>query len=238
VSFFTSLTYYRPTKPPLITGDGFSRFIQRIVDTGCVEKPGLTSLKVKFGRAIDQDRQGTSEPVMLMPGLYQDREIEWDIVAGRIETFGELIELVKGNTSRIYRAHMSFGSLSDGARLPITREPCEQNEQGFYPDCFGVSIGPVHCANMSTEGWRVGWIELCFPGNGYLYPWTLQDTVQRAQSSADIIQLCEICRSTWPVPSRRPSFLTVMRRKKFAELWPYDDFKKPYDWYWGVNETG
>ena len=234
MGFFTSLLYYRPGRPPLITGETLSQFIRRLIETDLVEKTRL-SLKVKNGRAIDQDRHDTSRLVMLMPGLGQYEDIEWDVTVSAQGGFDGLVNPIANDQSAIYRAYINFGFLPSTSR--ITRQPSDQNTVGLYPDGLSFLVEPVQSSNLGTECWHVGWLALSFSGHGYLYPWTLRDIVKRAQDSPEIMRLCDICRSTWPVPSRRPSFLEVRRRKKYSLLWPYDDFKKPYDWYWGVRET-
>jgi hypothetical protein len=234
MGFFTSLTFYRPGRPPVITGEKLSQFIRQIVETGLVEESVLTGLKVKFGRSIDQDERSSFGFMRILPGVLRSREIVWDLSTSNADGFGGIINSVADNKSRIYRASVTIGSLVDAVRLPITREPCDMNSEGFYPDSLSISIGPVR-PYVEDMTWHVGWLELSFNGNGYLFPWTLSEVVTRAIASPEIMKLCEIARFTWPVASRFPNFLEVRRRKRFARLWPYDDVRKPYDWYWSVE---
>jgi hypothetical protein len=239
VSFFTTLTYYRPGRPPIVTGESLSRFIGRLIDTKLVEHFAFTSLKVKFGRAIDRDLRDAYWLEMLNPIISQSRQIDWDMDISAEGGFDTLLKPIANEHSTIYRAEVSIGGLVESVSSAISRQPSELNSIGFFPESLGLSIGPVRCSDLVSErSWLVGWIEMTFSGGGYLYPWTLRDVVKRAHDSAEITHLCDICRGTWPVPSRRPSILEVKRRKKFHRLWPYDDVKKPYDWFWSIHETG
>ena len=71
-----------------------------------------------------------------------------------------------------------------------------------------------------------------------MYPWTPRDLVARAEASPAIGRLTALCRSTWPVEPVKPSRATVKVRREMKSLWPYHDFAKPGDWYWGAHETG
>lgn len=51
-------------------------------------------------------------------------------------------------------------------------------------------------------------------------------------------RITEVCRSFWPVSPDQPDRRVVLMRKQFADLWPYDDFAMPWDWFWGVSESG
>ena len=56
MSFFTVLTFYRPGRPPTVTGESCC-LVRQIVDTGSVEDLSQASLKVRFGEAIDSDNK-------------------------------------------------------------------------------------------------------------------------------------------------------------------------------------
>jgi hypothetical protein len=239
MGFFTSLTYYRPGRPPTVTGRSFARFLGRIIETNLVEPCGLIGLKIKFGKAIDQNRRDAHWSQAIGLGLSESREIEWDATVPASRGFAGLINEIADNDDPIYRAYASLGNLVEAVREPITILPPVKDAMGYWPDGLSISLGPVRPSGLQTGGgWLAGWIEMSFSGNGYLYPSTLSKLVTRAIDSPEITRLCEICRTSWPVPSHRPSIVAVMRRKKFKSLWPYDNFRKSYDWYWSVHETG
>jgi hypothetical protein len=84
----------------------------------------------------------------------------------------------------------------------------------------------------------MGWIAISVSGPGYLYPWTFRDVLNRLEGTPEIHRIMEMCRSFWPAPSLPPEPDIVELRRQVAELWPYDDFARSWDWYWGLHESG
>lgn len=98
-------------------------------------------------------------------------------------------------------------------------------------------------------------------GNGLLFPLTPAELIRRAESHPKLAALRKLCQTTWPVtsqvvriplwwrlPGRRskhaqdmqggpPSGRVRRLRAQRGELWPYR-VERPFDWEWGIGETG
>ena len=239
MSFFTSLIFYRPRTPPLLTANDLAQFVARLRDTTLLVDGGLRSLKIKFGDAVDQDDKSTTWNEPLGGGrLFVAREIEWDQHLSD-PTIAEMVECLTGDGRRIYRAWISIGALSDEVLQPITRLNSPENDRDFCPDGLSLEVGPIEIYSLGTELIaHVGWIGLSISGSGYLFPWTIQEVVERAATAPAIQRLTDVCRASWPVTPERPEPRIAEARKQLGELWPYADLHKTWDWYWGVCETG
>jgi len=225
MSFFSSLVYYRPGPPPKVTGDGLSQLIRGILNSEFVTDSRDT-LEVKFGDAIDPESDEEDED-----------EIDWDI-AGQY-SLSEMIDALSSDQRLICRADVSFKTPCDSLLDSISRRDSPENEVDLNPDCMAIEIRPVKIRRLENEEpFHVGWASMYFSGYGYLYPWTLRDVVARAESSQEMQHLMQLCRSHWPVAGSMADPSVVALRKRLGELWPYDKFDKPWDWCWGVVETG
>lgn len=121
----------------------------------------------------------------------------------------------------------------------LTRPPSSENEVPLGLCWLDLELGPIDTFKLSSSrSWVVGWISVSLSGNGYLYPWKLKELVQRAEGSAKLQGLLQVCRRTWPVKAERPGLLTLLRRARMKDLWPYDTLSRRWDWYWGLAESG
>ena len=239
MSFFTSLSHYRPGSPPSVTADDLSRFIAQISETSSLTDSGLRLLQVKFGDSIDQDDKGTTWEEESVPGISMVHDIEWDLDLSSQPTHQQMVDSLASDQRRIYRAFVMLGMPIDDVLQPITRENSPENEINYYPDGLSVEIGPIKCYDMaSEEPLHVGWISLSLSGGGYLFPWTFRDAHARLQDSSQIRRLADLCRSFWPVALDSLDPQVIQLRKKLNELWPYDQFDQPLDWCWGLQESG
>lgn len=239
MSYFTSLTYYRPCVPPVVTADALSRFMAAICDTKLLTDDGFRWLKVKFGRAIDQDDLGTTRKKVTVPGVSVVQEIDWDIELSDDPDHREMIAVLAAREHRVYRAAISFGMPVEDVLRPITRENSPENEVNDCPDALSINIGPVACFDLGTDQpLHVGWMRMDLSGGGYLFPWTFRDAVGRLQRSREIQRLTEVCQSFWPVRPDPPERHIIRLRREFRDLWPHDEFDRPWDWYWGLRESG
>lgn len=238
MSFFTGLVFYRPCSPPPITADDLSRLVGRIVESGMLTDSGLRALKLKFGESIDQDDDGLLWTEETVPGVSELCEVEWDVHLERT-TLRQMLDSLASDDRRVYRAFLGLGAPTGGVLRPITRENSPENEIDYCPYSLSLEIGPIESYDLQSEApLHVGWIGLTLSGYGYLYPWTLADVVRRLEAAPEIQRLAEICRSFWPVPADPPPADIVGLRREFRRLWPYGDFEKPWDWYWGLQESG
>src|SRR5439155_10702740 len=108
MSFYTSLRFYRPTRPPRVTGPLLARFIDALSATGLFERKGCNYLHIKFGRSIDMDDRSAMvrEPVSDAPGLSTVRSIPWDLEHDHV-TLEEAVRVLGNHDRPIYRASVS-----------------------------------------------------------------------------------------------------------------------------------
>ncbi|MCA9185049.1 MAG: hypothetical protein KDA99_05495, partial [Planctomycetales bacterium] len=239
MSFFTTLSYYRPCAPPPVTADDLSRIIAAICSTDTLTDDGFRWLSVKFGESIVQDDKGTTWKEEKVPGISAIHDIEWDIDLSDDPTPHEMIGVLASNQDRIYRAQIALGRPNEDVLRPITRENSPENEIDYCPDGLSINVGPIECYDLKTDQpLHVGWISLDLSGGGYLFPWTFRDVCDRIQRASEIQRLTDVCRSFWPVDAQTPERRITQLRRKFSDLWPYDEFDRPWDWYWGLRETG
>lgn len=239
MSFFTSLRYYRPCSPPEVTADDLSRLVALLQDSEMLTDAGVRSLSVKFGDSIDQDDVGIVWEEEIAPGIAVVRGPDWDLELTGNPTVSEIIQSLASDSRHVCRASISLGSPVEAILRTITREPTAQNQIAYRPDGLSINIGPIECFDLGSEQpVQMGWISLDLSGYGYLYPWTLREVVERLKRSRETRRLTEICRSFWPVPPELPEPRIAELRQEFSDLWPYDRFDEPWDWFWGVQETG
>jgi hypothetical protein len=161
-------------------------------------------LELKFGKAIDQDRFPTTwtQPITEIIGTAEG--IDWDVSAD-LASSDALVEELKKHPQPIYRAFLSLGSVVDEISVTLTRHPSPENEIPLGLYSLDLELGPIDTFKLSSSRPRVvGWISVAISGNGYLYPWKLRDLVQRAEGSAKLQELMQVCRRTWPVKAERP----------------------------------
>jgi hypothetical protein len=253
MSFYTSLNLYRPTRPPRVTGPLLAAFVEELCATGLFERTGAEYFHVKFGRSIDKDDRDTAEevPVPGVPGMFTVRSIKWDVDHDRI-ALADALTILSNHNRPIYRAAVTLGTLRKDVytALQTQRPPPEVGENMCLWDC-NVRLGPVTLASLSDDAtFAVGWMSVSFSGNGYLFPWTPRDLTSRAASLPQLQPVVEICRKHFPVhPEASPTVLAKLSpaarrrrvrelRRRMGELWPLDDLDAPWDWFWGVSETG
>lgn len=253
MSFYTLLKFYRPTRPPRVTGPVLAEFVRELCSTGLFQRKGGEYLKVKFGRSIDQDDNDTAEevPVRGLPGMFTIRPIEWDLDHDRIG-LDDALALLANHDRPVYRAAVTLGTLRRDVyeALQTRRPPPEERMNLSLWDC-NVSLGPEAIGSMSSEAsFTLGWMAVSFSGNGYLFPWTPRDLTSKAASLPQLQPVIQICRRMFPVdPDGSPNVLQKLApavrkrrvrelRRKMGDLWPLDDLDAPWDWYWGVSETG
>jgi hypothetical protein len=239
MSFYTSVVFYRPRKPPAMTASDIARFIVAIRGAKVLTRFGSRSLSVKFGKSIDKDHKGTTWEKRVAPGIAEVHEIKWDVELDGSPSLQDIIDCLNSDHRRIYRAHISLGMPIADVLRDITRTNSAENRIDYCPDQLSIYVGPVELCSLSSSTMaNAGWISASLHGSGYLFPWTVRELVQRAQSSRAIRRISNLCRSFWPVVSKPPPKRVIGARRQLGDLWPYNNAAKPWDWYWGVQETG
>ena len=237
MSFWTTFAFVRPQPPPVLRLSDLADFVEKIVATGVASiRPG-SSLNVKLGKAIDEDDRPTfwDEPVNELVSTM--REIEWHFGARGPTMIDALRKFAEGNNTPIYRAQV-FCTLRSDISSALTI-PADQNDRGWCPGDLGIILGPILAHDLTCEIQpQVGWIETGISGPGYLFPWTLKDVVARLEAISEVRRMMEVCRTTFPLPVNPVGDQIIELRRTVTQLWAYDDFERPWDWYWWPQETG
>jgi hypothetical protein len=168
------------------------------------------------------------------------RSIEWDINHQNV-TLDDAIRLLSNHERTIYRASINLGALGDDVRKCLqTRRPDDGEVNLELWDC-SLHLGPVELFDLvGEERFQVGWMDLSFGGNGYLYPWTPRNLTTIGGSLEALQPITELCRRRFPIEDdrRRVSRSEIAARQAMGELWPFRDLERDFDWFWGVCESG
>lgn len=78
MSFYTSFKLVRPCKPPIVSAADLAALVRELVRLEIFDSPPCLPMRLKFGRAIDQDVKDTAIYVPEYPGVFSVRDIEWD----------------------------------------------------------------------------------------------------------------------------------------------------------------
>jgi hypothetical protein len=245
MSFYTTLSFYRPTAPPQIIGADLAGFVSAFAALGAADGTSARlSYEIRFGRSVDQDDKPTDwdEPVLEGPsggGIYINRTVDFD-AEGTVSSFIDLAGALTTLGRRpIYRANLMLGQVVPSVYDGLSREPSEENEMGLSLDSWSMKVGPILSYNLATEEpYHVGWVAVQVSGHGYLYPWAFRNLIDRAEALTPIREMTKLCRRKWPVPDDRPPRRVVKSRKATGNLWPYPRADQPWDWFWGLQESG
>lgn len=240
MGFFTSLSYFLPRKPPVVTPSDLKQFIERVADTGLLADKGILSLQMKFGDAIDQDYEDTlaAEPVTPEATLVLYGHYPWDVDC-HAEGLKEIVHALGDSRGTIYRAHVMLGTITDAVRGSLARDPCAENELGCWLDDCSLYLGPIAVGGLVTEHVIAGPVGVSLSGNGYPFPWSSRDLVNRARTNPQILELEHLCNTFWPV---EPGFsVEELRQRMEGEEWAefiiIPEEATEMTWLWGVQET-
>jgi hypothetical protein len=261
MAFFTSFFLYRPTKPPRVRPAELARFVEAVAETGVVAPGHKLPTELKFGAAIDHDDKDMAIRTRVGRGLYTIRDKPWD-AREEPNSIGELAVLRRYDRP-IYRAHLHLGGIEADLAAYMNSTEGFPEEPNLRLEDWSLTIEPIETHWLGSDhSYVVGWIKLGMSGYGYLYPLTPADLVRRAQTHPKLVALRELCRAIWPVtpgpvrvplwwrlPHRRRRHAQDMRggvpsrrvrklRERMGDLWPYDSLERPFDWEWGIGETG
>jgi hypothetical protein len=239
MSFYTNLIFYRPRKPPIVTGGDLAEFISGIKNVGVLDDSSDLNLQIKYGQAIDQDDLAADwdEPTE-SPYICTFGEIDWDDQQSS-DSVEKLIATLSGDQRAIYRCYVGLGGATEEIIDHLKRVNSPENDTDLWLTGCSFELGPIELSSLeSTEIVQAGWIGVSLHGYGYLWPWSLRDLVNRAEAHPGLQALTALCRATWPVPRRKPDRATRDLRAKHADVWPYEDTSLEWDWYWGVAESG
>jgi hypothetical protein len=236
MGFHTSCVFHRPRTPPLVRCRDVAAFVRRLAEMNATEERYIEESTVAFGAGIDQDDEPDCFLVPVTPGIAEMAEIDWSW-RSNAKSLAELASALETAPQEpIYRANFSMGTLSEATRNRLMREPGAENSEYFAPDSLTLKFGKIEVLDRELDvRIHCGWIGLLLSGPGYPYPWTRHDVLARLESDPHVMQIADLCRRTWPVPPEDADAGVVAMRIKCADYWLYDDLKKPWDWFWGVD---
>jgi hypothetical protein len=245
MSFYTTLSFYRPTKPPKLKGGDLAEFVTMFASLGLTKEEGIIGYGIKFGRSIDQDEKPISSEGPSVNGISVISRIRYD-AEGDFKSLAELAEALKEIDGTIYRASVSLGLVTDSIFESLRRLPSEANDLPLTLDSWSLEIGPTLSYSMGSDDvFLVSLIAINLSGHGYLYPWTFRELIDRAEAIEPIAGLMEGCRRlwpiveskrTWPIDRSQPGRRVVKTRERMGKLWPYSRTDLPWDWFWGLGE--
>jgi len=244
MSFYTTVSCYREgPQPPSITGDDLVNFCQQIIDTDFTKPDTSWWLRLKYGRAIDQDDLSTHREEQISQKISVMKKYDWDVDNLGIPP-AEAMQLLqhpprkrwslRGDRSRqpIYRALIKFGDLRDEYTTTIQHQLA--GNALFLGELF-LRINVIKIADPD-EGNRfeVGWMALEVGGNGYPFPWSYEETMQRIREHPQLTALRELCRSFWPASERPVASEIIEARRLMGRFWS-EPLDVPYDWHWVIQ---
>ena len=251
VSFWTTLSYVRPTRPPRVTVAELIDFARAVGRLPLLTDGRIHRLQLKRGRRIDQDQLGTEREVEVYASQYasvvQHEEIDWDDDLSDAAAVEAELPRLAADAGRVYRAYVGFAFA--GVRDDVVRELGTPRPQDGVPNLLlsdlAIQVNVIHAGGLETDApLPVGWIAVGIGGRGYLHPWTPADLIARASAAPDLQALAALCRDRFPV---RPADLSASERlrrwlqvryvrRALGGYHPYSG--GPLDWSWSIAETG
>lgn len=235
MSFYSSLFYYRPGPPALVTTENLAAYLRAFekLEISEISHPELIQLRFRRATDVDQDRPwGQANE----PGTLDESNIDWDVNEAT-DSLTQMAVRVAGASRIIHRASINLGMPKHSIFQTLMVDTPE-NLNGFAPDTWTLEIGPVESFALDSDRFFfVGWVAIRLHGNGYFFPRTLAEMAGRAEQNADLQRVMELCRSTWPVEGKVPDRRQIQARRAIGELWPYPTLERPWDWYWGGYES-
>ena len=242
-------------EPPVVKPADLARFIERILELDILTWGNL-GVQIKFGKKIDQDDKTTYEEEQVGNNSFLMLDYRWDINEERmlysdaLSLLGnspklkniilkpklfylKLKTLTKQLSSNIYRATITFNEMKESVWKSLSHQ--EQRNYLYLSD-FSFHITIIEVANPQEEGiYQVGWMAFSVHGNGYLFPWTYEETLEKLRQHPVLNQIRDICRAMWPASATSPGKEIIDNRIKMGKLWS-EPVDAPDDWYWSICE--
>jgi len=250
MGFYTTASCYRAgPHPPVITGADLSTFCRQVEEMDIIDPDMPWAVRLKYGRAIDQDDRSTYRERKVSKHSVEMLHYVWDVEELRVtaaealdmlqqpparQSYGELIGQVrrKPASPNIYRASIDMSFLRDEFTTTINHE-LEGNCLYFNDLYFSIDVVIIRDADTMYE-FEVGWMALKIGGNGYPFPWTYEETLQRIREHPQLSALRGTCRSLWPASDQAVSSEAIEARKMMGKFWA-EPLDAPYDWYWVIQ---
>jgi hypothetical protein len=255
-TYTTAYCYRSGGEPQIVKPADLARFIERILALDILTWDNL-GIQIKFGEKIDQDDRTTYEEEQVGNNSYLLLDYDWDINEERLSYSGalsllgnplkykEIIEkpklfflkpktIQKKLPENIYRASISFNEMKESVWKNLSHQ-----EQGnyLYLSDFSFDITIIEVADpQEAEVYQTGWMAFSVHGNGYLFPWTYEDTLIKLRQHPVLNQIRDICREMWPASTTPPDKEIIASRMKMGKLWS-ESADAPDDWYWTICES-
>jgi hypothetical protein len=234
MGFYTTVSCYRAgPHPPNVSGADLADFCRRVLEMDILKRDGTWDLRLKYGRAIDQDDQPTFREEQINQVLTAVVPFNWDVREDRL-TPAKVLQLLAHPpvAPNIYRAMIGMSSLRDEFTTTINHEL--EGNYLFLGD-LSFSIDVIEIRDRETmKSFEVGWMALKVGGNGYPFPWTYEETLQRIRVHPQLRELRDICRTVWPASNQAVDPRVIKTRKQMGKYWA-EPLDAPYDWYWVIQ---
>lgn len=246
MGFFTTFKYWRPWSSPVrVSGEELIAFIRDFERLGVArDDRGPLSLKLMFGRGIDQDRKDIDLVIRrrfsgVILTQYAERDLDVKVQTAR--AYDEIVASIRahpGAERAIYRCWCGLGTVTESlwSRLYVRRE---ENDRVVSLDGWGLELMPVYLSTLGSDRLtQVSYLALTLAGPGYCHPFTTVQVRERIELQPEVRAVMELCRKTWPAPRRKIGYLGRRRMRRLGSALPYETPPTSSDWMWGVSESG
>ena len=257
-SYTSAICYRAGGFPPMVLATDLARFTECILALGILDGDQM-DIQLKFGKAIDQDDKSTHEEEQVSQFTRLMLEYDWHINEHNLKHADAVALLTHPPTSRevprkhhilpqlssaktqietfrqhIYRARFYYGMLKE----EVYRDICHESESNYLQlTDLSFTIDLVELNDPQESGiFQVGWMEFSVHGNGYLFPWSYESTLEILRHHPALQQVLAICREMWPATPTPPRRDHIANRARMGKLWA-EPVDAPFDWYWAINET-
>jgi len=258
MGFYTEAHCYRAgSDVPIVRSADLARFTERIIALDILQYNSMR-VRLQFGQSIDQDFKLTYLEEEISPGIYEEViNYDWHVDRDRLPFSDALALLENPPTSRtvpytkkylldlfgpkeeietfgpnIYRANLSFGTLKEEVYQSISHQ---LSGNYLYLSELSFQIEIVELLNdEDCYLFAVGWMNFSVHGNGYMFPWTYEETLAKLREHPVLNQIRAICQEMWPASTTPPDPELLAARAEMGKRWA-EPIEAPLDWYWTIN---
>ncbi len=244
--------FYRMGPPPVVTGDQLLDWVKRIKDTGIVDPSSEITFEVDYGKRIDR-RHKTDDDLQIVSPPWWKRLLSFNKPHATIsrfinhdhdvdidaKSFDDLFDQFKGGSQSIQRANIMFWTMDEEVETLLSAPESEENPNTFTPFHLSLTVGPTILSDFDWDVYyTVGYVAMDIFGDGYFWPETFKQWVDRCTGLPKIQAACDICKQLWPTDDIEVDDQMLTLRKELENFWPYDGHTGPNDWAWGQNVNG
>lgn len=257
MGFYTVAQCYRAgSDVPIVRAADLARFTERIIALDILQDDSM-HVQLQFGQGIDQDDKSTYIEKQITRGLYEVLNYDWHVDKDRLPSADAVALLENPPTSRvvpykkkhaldlfgpkeeietlgpnIYRANLSFGTMKEEIYQSISHQ---LSGNYLYLSDISFNIEIVEMLNdEDCYRFEVGWMSFSVHGNGYMFPWTYEETLAKLREHPVLNQIRAICQEMWPASTTPPNPELIAARSEMGKRWA-EPLDAPLDWYWTIN---